>query len=329
MGRVCYHPCETACNRVQLDEAVGINSVERFLGDEAIKRGWALRGADGAGRASASWWSAPDRRACRRPTTSRAWATRSSIRDAGPEAGGMMRYGIPRYRLPREILDAEIQRILDLGVEFECDSTVSDLERGHARRLLRRGLPRGRRPRRPADVDPRRRPRPTSSTPSRSCAAWRPTEPPQLGRRVVVYGGGNTAMDTARTAKRLGAQEAVVVYRRDRDRMPAHDFEVEEAEEEGVLDALAVDDQGGRRRPRGGRAHGARRDRLPAADRRARRARGRLGRARAGPGRRPRAARRRARDRGRRRRRPGRPEHDDRPRGDLRRRATWCPPSGR
>ena len=109
-------------------------------------------------------------------------------------------------------------------------------------------------------------------------------EPPLLGRRVAVYGGGNTAMDAARTAKRLGAEEAVVVYRRTRDRMPAHDSEVEEALEEGVLmkwlSTIKHADDGRAR----ARAHGARRGRLPAADRRARGARGRLARARARPG---------------------------------------------
>ena len=69
MGRVCYHPCESACNRGQLDEAVGINAVERFLGDEALKRGWKFDAARTPNRASACWWSAPARRACPPPTT--------------------------------------------------------------------------------------------------------------------------------------------------------------------------------------------------------------------------------------------------------------------
>ena len=143
-------------------------------------------------------------------------------------------------------------------------------------------------------------------------------EPPLLGRRVAVYGGGNTAMDAARTAKRLGAEEAIVVYRRTRDRMPAHDFEVEEAEEEGVLmkwlSTVKHADAGKLVR----RAHGARRDRLPAADGRAGGARGRLARPRARAGDRPLAARRRA---GRRRSRTASCRstgHDDRPPGHLR-----------
>ena len=120
-------------------------------------------------------------------------------------------------------------------------------------------------------------------------------EKPMLGRRVVVYGGGNTAIDAARTAKRLGAEEAIVVYRRTRERMPAHDFEVEEAEEEGVLMKWLSTIKHADERQARGREDGAGRDRLPAAHRRARGARGGLARARARPGDRPIAARRRAR----------------------------------
>src|SRR4029453_9077360 len=127
MGRVCYHPCETACNRGQLDESVGINSVERFLGDEALRQGWKV-GVEvpptgkhvlvvGAGP---SGLSAAYHLALRGHTV--------TIYDAGPAAGGMMRFGIPRYRLPREILDAEIQRILDLGVQLELNRTVTNIE---------------------------------------------------------------------------------------------------------------------------------------------------------------------------------------------------------
>ena len=89
-------------------------------------------------------------------------------------------------------------------------------------------------------------PRHGSSTPSRSCTAWKATTRPRIGRRVVVYGGGDTAVDAARTARRLGA-DPVIVYRRTRDRDPAHDIDVEEALEEGVLDALAVDHSACRR----------------------------------------------------------------------------------
>ena len=204
-------------------------------------------------------------------------------------AGGMMRFGIPRYRLPREILDAEVQRILDLGVTLECDTKVTDIaaamkEGGFDAAFLAVGAHIGKRAYIPAGeaahiLD--------AVTLLRGMEG---EERPLLGRRVVVYGGGNTAMDAARTAKRLGASEAIVVYRRNRDKMPAHDFEVEEALEEGVLDEVAVDDQARRRGQDGHREDGARRDRVPAADRRDRGARGRLADPRARPGRRPLAA---------------------------------------
>ena len=145
-------------------------------------------------------------------------------------------------------------------------------------------------------------------------------EAPQLGRRVAVYGGGNTAFDAARTAKRLGAQESVVVYRRTRDRMPAHDSELQEALAEGVL----VKWLSTVRHADGGkldaRADGTRRQRLPAAHRRAGGARGRLARARAGPGVRSRAARAPRRRRDQRRRGPRRPGPDDRAPGRVLRR---------
>jgi 2-oxoacid:acceptor oxidoreductase delta subunit (pyruvate/2-ketoisovalerate family) len=233
MGRVCYHPCETACNRAELDEAVGINSVERFLGDEAIRQGWQLSADAGpSGKRVLVIGAGPS-------GLSGAYhlarlGHHVVINDAGPIAGGMMRFGIPKYRLPRDVLEAEIQRILDLGVELELDCQVSDvLEAKRAGNFdavfLAVGAHLGKRTYIPAG----------SAAPILDAVSMLRSmegeDRPLLGRRVVVYGGGNTAIDAARTAKRLGAEEAIIVYRRTRDRMPAHDFEVEEALEEGVL----------------------------------------------------------------------------------------------
>ncbi len=233
MGRVCYHPCETACNRKHLDEAVGINSVERFLGDEAIRLGWTVTvDAPPSGKRVLVVGAGPS-------GLSAAYHLRRlghavTIYDAGPAAGGMMRFGIPRYRLPRDVLDAEIQRILDLGVELELNRTVTNIEDamregGFDAAFLAVGAHIGKRAYIPAG---------SAAKVLDAVSVLRSMEGeegPRLGRRVVVYGGGNTAMDVARTARRLGAEEAIVVYRRTRDRMPAHDFEVEEALEEGVL----------------------------------------------------------------------------------------------
>ena len=233
MGRVCYHPCEGACNRGQLDEAVGIHSVERFLGDEAIKQGWAFDPpAAPTGKRVLVVGAGPSGLSAAYHLTR--LGHKVTIRDAGPMAGGMMRFGIPKYRLPREVLDAEVQRILDLGVELELNSKVENIadamrEGGFDAAFLAVGAHLGKRAYIPAGEAARIL---DAVTLLRSMEG---EERPLLGRRVVVYGGGNTAMDAARTAKRLGATEAVVVYRRTRDRMPAHDFEVEEAEEEGVM----------------------------------------------------------------------------------------------
>ena len=116
MGRVCYHPCETACNRAQVDEAVGINSVERFLGDEAIKRGWRFDApAQKSGKRVLVVGAGPSGLSAAYHLARLGHAV--AIHEAGPVAGGMMRFGIPKYRLPRDVLEAEIRRILDLGVE--------------------------------------------------------------------------------------------------------------------------------------------------------------------------------------------------------------------
>ncbi len=232
MGRVCYHPCESACNRGQLDAPVGINSVERFLGDEAIRRGWKFDAPPassgkkvlvvGAGPSglSAAYHLAR-------------LGHNVEIHEAGPMAGGMMRFGIPKYRLPRDVLDAEVQRILDLGVTLRLDSKVANIEDsvkqgGFDAAFLAVGANIGKRAYIPAGDAAR------IMDAVSVLHSMEGEDKPMLGRRVVVYGGGNTAIDMARTAKRLGATDTIIVYRRTREKMPAHDFEVEEALQEGV-----------------------------------------------------------------------------------------------
>ncbi|MFN0192774.1 MAG: NAD(P)-binding protein [Aestuariivirga sp.] len=232
MGRVCYHPCEIACNRGQLDHSVGIHAVERFLGDEAIRRGWDFAAPSiDSGRHVLVVGAGPSGLAAAYHL--RRFGHRVTIYEAGPRAGGMMSFGIPKYRLPREILDAEIARIERLGVAIRLNRNVEDLavemkEGGFDAAFLAVGAHLARRAYIPAG-DATRILDAVSILRSMETG-----EPPQLGRRVLIYGGGNTALDVARTAKRLGAEEAIIVYRRTRDKMPAHDFEVEEALEEGV-----------------------------------------------------------------------------------------------
>ena len=155
------------------------------------------------------------------------------IRDAGAEPGGMMRYGIPSYRLPRAILDGEIDRIAKLGVRITCNHKVEDLaaeraEGGFDAVFVAVGAHLSKR----VDI-PARDAGPILDAVSflRSVASG---ETPVIGRRVAVYGGGNTAMDAARVARRLGADEALIVYRRTREQMPAHEDEADDAEREGV-----------------------------------------------------------------------------------------------
>ncbi|SBT04027.1 4Fe-4S ferredoxin iron-sulfur binding domain protein [Candidatus Accumulibacter aalborgensis] len=232
MGRVCYHTCEGACNRGQLDAPVGINSVEHFLGDEALKQGWKLTPpATESGKHVLVVGAGPS-------GMSAAYHLRRlghsvTLYEAGPLLGGMMRFGIPKYRLPRDILEAEMQRVVDLGVTVKLNSKVDNIlttmaEGKFDAAFLAVGAHIGKRAMIPAG---------DAAKIIDAISLLRSMEgedKPLLGRRVVVYGGGNTAIDVARTAKRMGA-EPLIVYRRTREKMPAHDFELEEALQEGIM----------------------------------------------------------------------------------------------
>jgi 2-oxoacid:acceptor oxidoreductase delta subunit (pyruvate/2-ketoisovalerate family) len=234
MGRVCYHPCEGGCNRQYVDSSVGINSVERFLGDEAIKRGWKFDApAAATGKRVLIVGSGPAGLSAAYQLTR--LGHKAVVYEAGPLAGGMMRFGIPKYRLPRDVLDAEIRRLMDFGVEIHLQTKVTDVlaakRDGFDAVFLGVGAHIAKRAYIPAG---------DANKVLDAVAVLRGMEGqpeelrPMLGRKVIVYGGGNTALDVARTAKRLGAEEAIIVYRRTREKMPAHDFEVEEALQEGI-----------------------------------------------------------------------------------------------
>ncbi len=231
-GRVCYHPCETACNRGALDSSVSIHAVERFLGDLAIEKDWQFAkparqtnkrilviGAGPSGLSAAYHLARLGHSV--------------SIYEAGPLAGGMMNFGIPAYRLPRNVLQAEIARIAELGVEIKLNYKVDDViaeknEGGFDAVFIAIGAHIGKKTAIPAR---------DAEKILDAVSFLKDVElgvQPHIGRRVAIYGGGNTAMDAARTARRLGAEEALIIYRRDREHMPAHDFEADQALSEGV-----------------------------------------------------------------------------------------------
>ena len=231
-GRVCYHPCENVCNRVYTDSSVSIHAVERYLGDLALEKDWqfekpsSLTGKKilvvGAGPSglSASYHLAR-------------MGHDVEIREAGPVAGGMIHFGIPAYRMPRDELAAEIKRIENLGVTITLNHRVDDVlkekeEGGFDAVFAAVGAHISKK----IEIPNRDAGKILDAVSFLSKA--NEGDPPKLGRRVAIYGGGNTAMDAARTAKRLGA-ETMIIYRRDRSSMPAHDFEADEALEEGVM----------------------------------------------------------------------------------------------
>jgi formate dehydrogenase beta subunit len=231
-GRVCYHPCETSCNRGQLDSAVSIHSVERFLGDMAAKQGWTVPvAAPVSGKRILVVGGGPS-------GLSAAYHLARSghtveIRDAGEKPGGMMHFGIPAYRLPRADLMTEIRRIESMGVKITLNHKVEDLlveqtEGKFDAVFIAIGAQIGKR----TDIPARDASRVLTAINLLHGAET--GEAPKLGRRVIVYGAGNTAMDAARTAKRLGAEEAMIVFIMDRPHMEAHEFEANEALSEGI-----------------------------------------------------------------------------------------------
>ena len=230
-GRVCYHPCESGCNRKNFDTAVAVHAIERFIGDYSqetevpvVASGAAKIAVIGSGPAglSASYYLAQKQ-------------YNVTIFEALPVSGGMLRVGIPEYRLPGTVLDSEINRIMKMGVEIKNnitlgkDITVDELfEQGFKAVFIATGAHRAQALGIPGEdakgVVP-------GVSFLRDIRLGKKVKP---GAKTVVIGGGNVAVDAARSALRLGAKEVVIMYRRSREEMPAGDEEIAACEAEGI-----------------------------------------------------------------------------------------------
>ena len=230
-GRACYHPCESACNRQFLDAPVAIHSLDRFLGDLAIEKGWTIPAGAPTGKRVLVVGAGPAGLSCAYHL--RRLGHEVEIRDGGKEPGGMMRYGIPAYRLPRDRVADEIARIEAMGVKIQRGHHVTDVLAEKAQGefdavFLAIGTQVANHLHIPA-VDGGKMIDAISLLEKVEMG-----QAPKLGRVVGIVGGGNTAMDAARVAKRLGAEEAVLIFRFDKAHMEAHPYEAMEAFAEGV-----------------------------------------------------------------------------------------------
>ncbi|GAB4360196.1 MAG: NAD(P)-binding protein [Gammaproteobacteria bacterium] len=231
-GRICHHPCETACNRNHLDETVGICSLERYIGDMALKEGWAcpkparerkesvaVIGGGPAGLSAAYQL--------------RRLGIQVSLYESKAQLGGLLRYGIPSYRLDKKILDGEIQRILDLGVKVHLNAEVDSAEalqtlhEQHDAVYLATGASRSKR------LPGLDYSQPWVMDSAEFLADTNAGKHCELGKDLVVIGGGSAAMDVARTARRLGHNVTVLALEPE-EMLPADEVEVVEAREEAV-----------------------------------------------------------------------------------------------
>ena len=235
IGRVCPHPCETACRRQKVEEPISIAFLKAFAADQVYANGDKVIpekqknsgktvGIIGGGPAglTAAYYLALSGHAV-------------TVYDKMPKMGGMLRYGIPEYRLPKALLDREIAEIENLGVvlvnnfTIGKDATVSDIRAKHDCVLIANGAWQSSALRcKGEDLDG------VFGGIDFLRAVALGTKP-AIGKKTAVVGGGNTAMDACRTAVRLGAEEVSIIYRRTRAEMPAEDIEIKEAEEEGVV----------------------------------------------------------------------------------------------
>ncbi len=232
-GRVCPHPCEGACNRSEKEGPVAINAIERFIGDFAIDRGLKPEKLTSESHPEkvAVVGAGPAGLSCAYQLARRGYSV--TVYEAFSQPGGMLRYGIPAYRLPRQVLDAEIQRILDLGVDLKCsfvvgkDRSVEDLRKDYQAIFVGIGAHKGIKLRVPGEDAP------NVFSGTGFLNKVNSGENVKVGGKVIVIGGGDTAIDAARVSKRLGA-DVTLLYRRTRAEMPAIAPEIEGALEEGI-----------------------------------------------------------------------------------------------
>jgi NADPH-dependent glutamate synthase beta subunit-like oxidoreductase len=230
-GYVCFHPCENKCRRGQIDESIAIRALKRFAADHARKGDFmAQRIAPSSGKRVAVIGSGPA------GLTAAYYLAKMghtvTVFEALSEAGGMMRVGIPRYRLPKDVLDAEIDRIRQVGVEIRTNSQIESVnslrEQGYDAIFLALGAHAATQM---AVVGEDSQGVIGCISMLRDVSLGRSVK---LGKKVAIIGGGNAAIDASRTARRFGAKEVTILYRRSLDEMPASDEEIKKALEEGV-----------------------------------------------------------------------------------------------
>jgi len=230
-GRVCFHPCEGSCNRKEYDEPTAINALERFVGDTAYRAGKRFSPpAEKKKERVAVIGSGPAGLSCAYHLASMGYGV--TLFEALPKLGGMLRYGIPAYRLPKDVLDQEIDQILALGVESKTNCQVGkDVPWEEMKKFDALFVAAGAWKSLPLRVPGEDSQGVMSGV--NFLQKVNSGEKVDLGERVAVIGGGNTAMDAARSALRLGAK-ALVIYRRTKEEMPAWQEEISEAEEEKI-----------------------------------------------------------------------------------------------
>jgi len=233
-GRICPHPCESGCNRqYKEDGAVAINNFERVIGDHGIKRGLKFKKLTDKNKDKkvAIIGAGPSGLSCAYQLARRGYTV--TVFESSDKPGGMLRYGITSYRLPREVLDAEIQNILDLGVELKCNTKIGvdisfeDLKKKYDAVYVAVGAQKG------SKMNVEGESIRSVFTGVDFLRRINNGEKIDIGKKVIVIGGGNTAIDAARICRRLGG-DVTILYRRTRDEMPAIEHEIVAAEEEGV-----------------------------------------------------------------------------------------------